>query len=134
MAGGAMLCAWLHPLRYRAVLTYSAWASAHLMVALMAMTHSVTLAIFMFFIKGILTGFGVVLWETILMELIPQDKLSRVFSVDTFGSSGMMPIGFALAGILVSTVSAAQLIFTGQAIASVLMISLLLVKRIRTVQ
>lgn len=134
MACGAMLCAWLHPARYRAVLTYSAWAAAHLMVALMAMTHSVPLAILLFFIKGILTGFGVVLWETLLMELIPQDKLSRVFSVDTFGSSGMMPVGFALAGILVSTVPAAQLIFTGQAIAAALMISLLLVKRIRTVQ
>lgn len=43
--------------------------------------------------------FGV-LWSTTMQEQIPQEKLSRVSSYDSFGSFVFMPIGLAAAGPL----------------------------------
>ena len=36
------------------------------------------------------------IWETMLMELVPDHLLSRVVSLDYFGSFGLMPVGLAL--------------------------------------
>ena len=41
-------------------------------------------------------GFGITAWETMLMELVPENRLSRVISLDFFGSLGLMPVGYAL--------------------------------------
>ena len=45
-------------------------------------------------LRGFLIGFGVALWETMMMELVPDRLLSRVVSLDYFGSYGLMPVGF----------------------------------------
>ena len=42
-------------------------------------------------IRGVCVGFGVAIWETMLMELVPDNLLSRVVSLDYFGSFGLMP-------------------------------------------
>ena len=42
-------------------------------------------------LRGICVGFGVAIWETMLMELVPENLLSRVVSLDYFGSFGLMP-------------------------------------------
>ena len=46
--------------------------------------------------RGFLIGFGVALWEAMMMELVPGRLLSRVVSLDYFGSYGLMPVGLAL--------------------------------------
>ena len=48
-------------------------------------------------VRGICVGFGVAIWETMLMELVPDNLLSRVVSLDYFGSFGLMPLGLAFA-------------------------------------
>ena len=48
-------------------------------------------------LRGICVGFGVAIWETMLMELVPENLLSRVVSLDYFGSFGLMPVGLAFA-------------------------------------
>ena len=51
-------------------------------------------------VRGACIGFAVAVWETMLMELVPENMLSRVVSLDFFGSFGLMPLGLALsAGI-----------------------------------
>ncbi|MFE6774977.1 MFS transporter [Streptomyces sp. NPDC057702] len=134
MASGALLCARINPTRRRAIVVYGAWTASHVTCAVLVLSPWVPLATALFFLRGLLTGFGIVLWETLLMELVPADKLSRVFSVDTFGSTGMLPLGFALAGVMAPLADAGVLIGVGQAVAAVLMISLLAVRRIRSVQ
>ena len=37
-------------------------------------------------------------WTTTLQELVPNDKLGRVVSIDNMGSFALLPIGFAVAG------------------------------------
>jgi len=41
--------------------------------------------------------FGV-LWDTTMQQEIPQDRLSRVYSYDAFGSWAFVPLGLAVAG------------------------------------
>lgn len=134
MAVGAILSARLAAVGRRSVIVFSSWAGAHLVTAVLVWFGWAPAAAALFFVKGLLTGLGIALWETLLMELVPADKLSRVFSVDTFGSSGMLPIGFALAGLVGPYAPAAVLIGIGQGVAALLMFSLLAVRAIRTVR
>jgi MFS family permease len=133
-AAGALLAAKLNPTTKRSLLVFGAWTLSHFVCAVLVLLPSTPAAVALFFVRGVLTGFGIVLWETLLMSLVPPDKLSRVFSVDTFGSSGMLPVGFALAGLAAPLASAGTLIALGQGVAGLLMLSLLAVRRIRTVQ
>jgi hypothetical protein len=48
-------------------------------------------------VRGVCVGFGVAIWETMLMELVPDHLLSRAVSLDYFRSFGLMPVVFALA-------------------------------------
>jgi MFS family permease len=41
--------------------------------------------------------FGLV-WNSTLQEMIPHEKLGRVYAIDSLGSWILLPIGFALAG------------------------------------
>ncbi len=53
---------------------------------------------------GLLVGIGVgifsIIWITVLQECVPSDKQGRVFSIDALGSFCLLPVGYALAGIL----------------------------------
>lgn len=40
------------------------------------------------------------IWATLLYELVPNEKLGRVASVDLLGSLGLLPPGYVLAGLL----------------------------------
>jgi DHA3 family tetracycline resistance protein-like MFS transporter len=59
-----------------------------------------------------LVGFGLgtftIIWETVLQELIPADKLGRVSSLDWFGSLAFQPAGLVLAGVLTDALGAGR--------------------------
>jgi MFS family permease len=133
-AAGALLSARLHLTRRRSLIVFSAWTAAHFICALAALAPATAIAVVLFFVRGTLTGLGIALWETLLMTIIPADRLSRVYSLDTFGSNGMFPIGFALAAAVAPLASASHLIAVGQTLAGLLMLALLAVRPIRSVQ
>lgn len=76
---------------------------------------------------GVVAGAGLgafgIIWVTTLQELVPEDKLGRVSSIDWMGSLVLTPIGFALAGALADSLGPAW-VFLG---AGVLNIALTLV-------
>jgi hypothetical protein len=45
-------------------------------------------------------GFNIfaLVWTNTLQEMVPNDKLGRVYAFDSLGSWVLLPIGFALAG------------------------------------
>jgi MFS family permease len=45
-------------------------------------------------------GFFGLIWVTLLQELVPEEKLGRVNSIDWLCSFGLTPVGFAVAGVL----------------------------------
>ncbi|MDT8911795.1 MFS transporter [Amycolatopsis sp. PS_44_ISF1] len=130
---GALLCARKAVARRRAVVVFAGWAAGHVLCAVLALQSDTIAALSLSVARGFAAGYASVLWETLLMSLVPKDKLARVFSLDSFGASGMLPVGFVLAGLLAPLAPAGTIIAWGQLTAGALMLSLLLVRSIRTV-
>jgi len=50
------------------------------------------------FIYGVCYNIFALVWTNTLQEMVPNDKLGRVYAFDSLGSWVLLPIGFALAG------------------------------------
>ena len=46
--------------------------------------------------RGFCIGFAITLWDTMLMQRVPQQMLARVISMDWFGSLGLLPAGLGI--------------------------------------
>ena len=79
----------------------------------MALSPSYALAGSMCVVRGLCIGFGVAAWETMLQELVPEQLLARVVSLDFFGSFGLMPVGLAIWGALAGIAAAGPSIALG---------------------
>ena len=90
--------------RRRGLLAYSALLISSITLIAFGLPLPHTLAPTIAIIASIFTGFGLgvfqVVWVTIMQEQVPADALGRVSSIDMLGSMILLPIGFALIGIL----------------------------------
>lgn len=121
-AFGSLLAAvWLghfKRLRHRGPLTYAAWLLASLMLLVMGLGIPIVVISLAFFIQGMaLTTLGLA-WANSLQEFVPSDLLGRVSSIDMLVSSGLLPIGYGLAGIAADRLGAAPVFMLGGAIAA----------------
>ena len=94
---GTLLFGQLQPRRRRGVLSYLIWTVNSLLLMGVALAPWYELAGVLSLVRGVCIGFGVAIWETMLVELVPENLLSRVVSLDYFGSLGLMPVGLAFA-------------------------------------
>jgi len=94
---GTLVFGQLQPRRRRGVISYVIWFLNSLAIAGVALSPWFGLACGFAVFRGFCIGFGVAIWETMMMELVPSHLLSRVVSLDFFGSFGLMPVGLALA-------------------------------------
>ena len=78
-------------------------------------------------------AFGVV-WMTVIQEMVPGDKLGRVVSIDMVGSYCLMPIGYALAGVLADSIGPAWIYIAAGLINCLLAALALLVRDIRKME
>ncbi len=131
MVLGTIIFGQTNPRRHRVVLTYVAWATNDVLTILFALSHHYEVAIGLVFLRGALIAYGIAIWETVLMELVPENKLSRVISLDFFGSLGLTPIGYALAAVFVGVFSPAAIIVAGASIAMVLWLAPLSLRSVR---
>jgi hypothetical protein len=81
--------------------------------------------------RGFWIGVGVASWMTLIVELVPERLLSRVFSLDFFGSTGLTPIGYVDAAALATTVAPSTILAVGGTIAVTLWTTPLLWRRVR---
>jgi len=51
------------------------------------------------FLYGFNFNIFALVWTNTLQEMVPNEKLGRVYAFDSLGSWVLLPIGFALAGI-----------------------------------
>ena len=71
------------------------------------------------------------IWTNILQELVPEEKLGRVFSIDTLGSFVLLPLGYAFTGWLVDRVDIAHIFAAEGGVAAVVSLLPLLHPSIR---
>ena len=131
MVVGTLIFGQTNPRRHRVILTYGAWALNDICVILFALSNHYEIAAALVFVRGALIGYGIGIWETVLMELVPTNRLSRVISLDFFGSLGLTPIGYALAAVLAGVFAPASIIVAGASIAMVLWLAPLTLRSVR---
>ena len=131
MVLGTIIFGQTNPRRHRVVLTYVAWAVNDVCTILFALSHMYEVAVALVFVRGALIAYGIGIWETVLMELVPENRLSRVISLDFFGSLGLTPIGYALAAVLAGVFAPASIIVAGASIAMVLWLAPLTLRSVR---
>jgi predicted MFS family arabinose efflux permease len=133
MVCGSVLVAQINPTRRRGLISYLIWIVNSVLVIVFALSPWYSLSLGAAFARGICIGFGITIWETMLMQLVPQHMLSRVISLDWFGSLGLTPFGLLLVGAVSDLAAPGTLIALGAAI-SICIVSLgLTSKQIRTI-
>jgi MFS family permease len=133
MIVGAVAFAQLNPQRRRGLLSYVIWIVNSLLVIAFALSPWYPVSVVASFLRGTCIGFGVAVWETMLMELVPRHMLSRVISLDWFGSFGLTPVGLVLVGAISGLAAPGTIIALGAAISICIVAAGLLSKQIRTI-
>lgn len=101
--GGAPAALWFgsRTIHRRGLLLYITFAVAMLATAAVGLSRSPALMIVAMFLEGLcLTVFSLA-WTTALQQYIPLEKLGRVTSFDQLGSNVMIPLSYALTGLVV---------------------------------
>lgn len=129
---GVMMLRW-RPRRILRIATYSALSLAFILIAL-AFPAPLPIVI----AAAFLTGFGIeifgVLWDTAVMQEIPQEKLSRISSYDALGSWVLMPLGYIAAGPVAAAIGI-RATFIGAAAMAIGATALVLLSRdVRTLE
>ncbi len=133
MVIGAVLVAQLNPTRRRGLLSYLIWILNSVLVIVFALSPWFAVSVAAAFARGICIGFGITIWETMLMQLVPQHMLSRVVSLDWFGSLGLTPFGLLLTGAVSGLAAPGTLIALGASVSICIIAAGLLSKQIRTI-
>ena len=134
MVAGTIAFGQLNPRRRRGLLSYALWIVNSAFVIVLALSPWYELAAASAVLRGACVGFGIAVWDTMLMELVPGNLLSRVISVDYFGSLGLMPVGLVLAGAASALASPQALLAGGGAVGVLMFAATLAKKEIRAIQ
>lgn len=115
--------------RRSVLVMYGAWTAATVAVAAYGLAAAAWQLMAAGFVFNALEAAGTIIWATVKQRLVPRDMLGRVSSLDWFISIGLVPVSFALtglvaagagvtltlvgAGLLASAVTAAALLLPG---------------------
>lgn len=85
-------------LRHRGPLGYIPVMINGFLLLLFGLKFPIPVLIAAMFIYGFCFNIFALVWTNTLQEMVPNDKLGRVYAFDSLGSWVLLPIGFALAG------------------------------------
>lgn len=68
------------------------------------------MTLFITTIIGFLMTTFIIVWESLLQDLIDNDKLGRITSIDMFGGLVLLPVGYWIFGFLIEVMTAALVI------------------------
>ena len=118
-------------LRRRGLLLYGSEIVMGLMLVLFGLMPSLPGLMAAAFIFGVGISIGNLVWTNTLQEIVPQERLGRVSSIDALGSFVFLPVGFAFAGILADRIGSANVFLLGGAVVVLLAGAMLFVPAIQ---
>ena len=133
MVAGSLVWARWHPRASRVAICFAAFGINDLGIVVLAVSPWFPLAVASAAWRGFWIGIGIAAWMTLISELVPEHLLSRVLSFDFFGSLGLTPVGFVLAGVAATAVSPTAILATGGALGALLWFVPLTWRRVRVV-
>lgn len=133
MVVGSLLWARWHPRRWRVAICFASFGINDLGIIVVALSPWYPLAVGAVAWRGLWIGIGISSWMTLISELVPEHLLSRVLSFDYFGSLGLTPVGFVLAGVAAATIAPTTILAVGGALGALLWFVPLIWKRVRIV-
>ena len=133
MVLGSFVFAHVNPRRKRAILCFTAFSINDVFMLLLALSPWFPLAAAASVVRGFFIGAAIGLWMTMLTELVPEGYLSRVISLDFFGSFGLTPVGYLLAAGLAGLFAPQAIIATGATLGALLWLLPLVDRRVRAV-
>jgi MFS family permease len=132
MVIGSVVLAQSPPIRRRIRLIYALFVVNSSAGAFMALSPWFESAAALCVVRGFCLGFAITLWDTMVMRLVPGHMLSRVISLDWFGSIGLLPAGLGLWALLSGLSSPGTLVAASSAVCSVIFAAGLLNPRVRS--
>ena len=132
MVAGSLAWARWHPSRRRVAVCFASFGINDLGILVLALSPWYPLAVVAAVWRGLWIGVGISAWTTLVTELVPEHLLSRVFSFDFFGSLGLTPVGFALAGVVAQAVAPTTILAVGGTLGGVLWFAPLLWRPVRS--
>ena len=133
MVAGSLAWARWHPRRGRVSLCLSSYGVSYLGIVVVAISPWYWLAVAAVIWRGFWIGVANSAWLTMVIELVPERLLSRVFSFDYFGSSGLAPVGYVIAAALATTVPPTTILAVGSSVALALCLAPLGWRRVRII-
>src|SRR5581483_88969 len=120
MVVGSLTWAHWRPRRRQILICFAAFGVNDLGVAVVGLSPWYSLAAAAVVWRGFWIGLSVSAWTTLITELVPERLLSRVFSLDFFGSLGLTPVGYVAAAAVATVVSPTAILAAGGLAAAVL--------------
>jgi MFS family permease len=120
MVAGSLSWARWHPRRRRVITCFVAFGINDIGIVVLALSPWYPLAAVAVVWRGFWIGLAISAWMTLVTELVPEHLLSRVISLDYFGSIGLVPVGYVLAGVAASAVTPTTILAIGGALGTVL--------------
>jgi hypothetical protein len=74
---------------------------------------------------------GISAWTTLMSELVPERLLARASSIDFFGSIGLTPVGYVLAGAVATAVAPTTILAIGGGLGALFWFGPLTWRRVR---
>jgi len=90
----------LKRIRRRGSVMYASIVLGGLMIVTYGLAPNLAVLLGAAFVYGVSFSCIALIWTNTLQEMVPAERLGRVSSIDALGSFVLMPIGFALAGVL----------------------------------
>ena len=128
---GGLYLGRFHKIRRRGLVMYGAGIVAGLGLAIFGLLPPLWVLIVAALFNGAALEMGHLVWTNTLQELVPNEKLGRVVSIDNMGSFALLPIGFALAGWATEQFGAPTVFLVGGTLAALFTAVGLLVPAIR---
>jgi len=133
MVMGSVVLGQTAPSRRRGPLIYSLLAINSILGALLGLSPWFEGAAVLQVGRGFCIGFAITLWDTMVMQRVPEHMLSRVISMDWFGSIGLLPAGLGIWALLSGFGPPGTLIAASSAFCAGLFLLGLADRRIRSV-